>query len=236
MKKSLLLFTAALLVLAMLPGQSMAQKAKVFVIHGIPGEDLGLDPTLPVDVAVNDGCALQAFKFGEVVGPLRLDAGIYNIKISVANADVPCGNDAVIEANVPIMAGENATIIAHLTEDGAPTASKFTNDVSPTGNAKSRVILHHCAAAPVVDAMLMRGNPDLTPINNTMGQFKNGDKAAWDTWNGMWTVSFAPWGSGTVVFSKHLMTKNKRVILAYAVGGIATGTFTIIVKALQFDM
>jgi len=235
MKKTLLLFTAALFLLAMLPGQSMAEKAKVFVIHGIPGEDLGLDPTLPVDVSVNGACALQAFKFGEVAGPLRLDAGVYNIKISVANADIPCGNDAVIEANVPIMAGENVTIIAHLTEDSAPTASKFVNDTSPTGNAKSRVILHHCAAAPVVDAMLMRGNPDLTPINNTIGQFKNGDKAAWDTWNGPWTLSFAPFGTGTAVFSKHLVTKNKRVTLAYAVGGIATGTFTVIVKILQFD-
>jgi len=235
MKKTLLLFTAALFLLTMLPGQSMAEKAKVFVIHGIPGDDLGLDSDLPVDVAVNGACALQAFKFGEVVGPLRLDPGVYNIKISVANADVPCGNDAVIDANVPIMAGENVTIIAHLTEDGAPTASKFTNDASPTGNAKSRVILHHCAAAPVVDAMLMRGNPDLTPINNTVGQFKNGDKAAWDTWNGAWTLSFAPFGTGTVVFSKHLVTKNKRITLAYAVGGIATGTFTVIVKILQFD-
>jgi len=235
MKKTLLLFTAALFVLAMLPGQSMAEKAKVFVIHGIPGEDLGLDPTLPVDISVNDACALQAFKFGEVVGPLRLDAGVYNIKISVANPDAPCGNDAVIEADVPIMENENVTIIAHLTEDGAPTASKFTNDASTTGNAKSRVILHHCAAAPVVDAWLMRNNPELTPITNMAGQFKNGDKASWDTWNGAWTLSFAPWGTGTAVFSKHLITKNKRIMLAYAVGGIATGTFTVITKIIQFD-
>jgi hypothetical protein len=81
--------------------------------------------------------------------------------------------------------------------------------------------------------MLMRANPDLIPINNTVGQFKNGDKASWNTWNGAWSLSFAPWGSGTVVFSKHVMTKNKRIKLVYAVGGIATGTFTLIVKSLK---
>ena len=38
--------------------------ATVYVLHGIPGEDLGLDPELPVDVSVNGACALPGFTFG----------------------------------------------------------------------------------------------------------------------------------------------------------------------------
>ena len=65
------------------------QDAEVLVIHGIRGEDLGLDPALPVDVAVNGGCFLAGFTFGEVAGPVALAPGDYVIEISLADPDDP---------------------------------------------------------------------------------------------------------------------------------------------------
>jgi hypothetical protein len=104
-----------------------AHAANVRVAHGIPGQDLGADPALPVDVLVNDSiCLLEGFTFGEFAGPVELDPGTYNIKISLASPSDACSNPPVIEADVPFDAGEDATVIAHLSEAGDPTASKFT--------------------------------------------------------------------------------------------------------------
>lgn len=51
--------------------------------------------------------------------------------IHLANSANPCGNAPVIgPAAIPLYAGENSTILAHLTASGAPTASKFVNNVT----------------------------------------------------------------------------------------------------------
>jgi hypothetical protein len=228
MKKALFLLTATLFVFAMLPTYSIAQHANVYVIHGIPGADLGLDPELPVDISVNGACAITAFKFKEIAGPLPFEPGVYNIAISVANAENPCSNDPVIEAEVLIRPGENTTIIAHLTEDANITASKLVNDVSPTQNQKGRVMIHHLAAAPIVDAEFNKQDAGKAPIMNKAGNFINGDRASFEVKNGKWSLILSPWNTGTVVFKNLLNVKINRLYLVYAVGNISTGTFTLI--------
>ena len=233
MKKALFILTAALFVFALLPANSMAQHADIYVIHAIPGADLGLDPELPVDISVNGACAITDFRLMDVAGPLPFEPGEYNIQISVANADNPCSNDPVIEADVLIRAGENATIIAHLTEEGGITASKLVNDVSPTGNQKGRVTLHHLAAAPIVDAEFNRTEAGKRPIMNKAGNFTNGDRASFEVRAGKWTLTLAPWNTGTVVFSNLKNVQINRLYLIYAVGNISTGTFTLIKQTLK---
>jgi uncharacterized surface protein with fasciclin (FAS1) repeats len=139
---------AVLIPPSLMPGE---KPADVYVIHGIPGEN-----QFPVDVAVDGSCALPNFLFGQVVGPLPLSAETHNIKISPANADNPCANDPAIKADVSFEAGENATIIAHLDADGAPTASKFVNNVSRVKGWQTRFVARHTAAAPEVDVKLHR--------------------------------------------------------------------------------
>jgi len=121
-KKATGLILAVFLLLTSAYGNS---NALVYVIHGIAGQDLDLSPDLPVDVAVDDGCILEGFAYGQVAGPLELPTGTYDIDISLADNDNPCSNLPVIEAEVPFDAGEIAIVIAHLAEDGTPTASKF---------------------------------------------------------------------------------------------------------------
>jgi len=233
MKKALFVLTAALFVFAMLPAHSIAQNADVYVIHGIPGADLGLDPELPVDISVNGACAITGFKFMQVAGPLPFEPGEYNIQISLANADAPCSNDPVIEADVLIRAGESTTIIAHLTEDAGITASKLVNDVSPTQNQKGRVMIHHLAAAPIVDAEFNRVESGKMPIMNKTGNFANGDRASFEVKNGKWSLMLSPWNSGTVVFKNLFNVKINRLYLAYAVGNISSGTFSLIKLTLK---
>ncbi|MBN2244292.1 MAG: DUF4397 domain-containing protein [Candidatus Aminicenantes bacterium] len=230
MKKYLFVLTAALFLFAMLTANTLAQHATVYVVHGIPGADLGLDPDLPVDISVNGACALTGFKFKEVAGPITLEAGMYNIKISLANPDAPCSNDPVIEADVKIRARDNVTIIAHLTEDGGITASKFVNDVSTIKNPKARVTVHHLAQAPIVDAEFFRTSIGPDHVNKA-GNFINGDKVTYEVRFGKWLLTLAPWNSGTVVFQKLFNIKINRLYLVYAVGNISSGTFTLIAFA-----
>ncbi len=206
-------------------------EATAFVVHGIPGGDLGLAPALPVDVSVNGNCALPGFTFGEIVGPLPLPADVYDIAISLANEDTPCGDDPVIEATVELMGGVNYSIVAHLTEDGSPTASLFENDVTPTGRGKARAIVNHTAAAPAVDISIRRDGPNSPGLD--VFDFVNGDQATAEVRPGEWNVSIAPAGDDMPVFGP--VTVELRPYSAYlifAVGSVDTGSFTLLLERI----
>ncbi|HEX8027129.1 MAG TPA: DUF4397 domain-containing protein, partial [Vicinamibacterales bacterium] len=106
---------AAVCLLLSVPASAQSP-AEVFVVHGIPGQDVaGAPRDLPVDVSVNGACALPNFRYGQVVGPLRLNAGTYRVAVHFP-ATGTCASAAVIgPAEVPFAAGENSTLIAHLT-------------------------------------------------------------------------------------------------------------------------
>lgn len=209
-----------------------AHVANVRVAHGIPGQDLGLEPALPVDVLVNDSiCLLEGFTFGEFAGPVELAPGTYNIKISLASSPA-CENAPVIEADVPFDAGEDATVIAHLSEAGDPTASKFVNDLSRTGSVESRLIVHHTAAAPMVDIEVRRPSRFGPTLN--IDDFSNGDQASAEAWPGRWKVSIAPAGATDPVFGPiPFNVRPFKTYLVYAVGSVDTGSFTLLVEPLR---
>jgi hypothetical protein len=224
-------------------------QSDVYVIHGIPGEDLNLDPELAVDVSVNGACALPGFTFGEIVGPLPFDEGTYDIAISLANEDTPCANDPVIEApGVEIMAGKSYSIIANLTEDGSPTANVFENDVTPT-DGQSRVIAHHTAAAGTVDVKLTRAWPWwYRPL--IIEGFSNGDQAAAMVEPGWWYASillpdnepddddedykyYRLYSHDTVFGPVRLILDPDTVYLVYAVGSLTNETFNFLVQPIE---
>ncbi len=218
---------AMALTLAFADGVS-AQLASVRIVHGIPGQDVGpaVDPALPVDVLVNDSiCLLSGFTFGQIAGPFSLPDGAYDVKVSLANSLEPCSNSAVIAAPVPIESGENATIIAHLTEAGAPTASKFENDVTPSADGKARVIAHHTAAAPAVDINVAFGFPSSTA---TIPNASNGAQAAAELPVGNVNIGVAPAGTRTVLFVRTVRLRSDLTYVGYAVGSLANGTFDLI--------
>ncbi len=202
--------------------------ADVFVVHGIPGLDLGLDPALPVDVRVNGECALPGFTFGEIVGPLALPTGNYDIAIGLANEAVPCSEDAVIEANgIPVEAGSDYSIVAHLTEDGAPTASAFVNDTW-ANRYFANVNVFHTAAAPRVDVNFQRSN--LRFWNRTLRDVGNGEAGSIDLFGGGWNASIRPAGTRSSVFGPaQLDLAPDTVYLVYAVGSLTNGTFTVLI-------
>ncbi|MHC4726068.1 MAG: DUF4397 domain-containing protein [Planctomycetota bacterium] len=200
-------------------------QAIVYVVHGIPGEDLDLDPDLPVDISLNGVCALPEFTFGEITDALPLTPCVYNVKISLADSANPCNEPAVIETDVDLFAGSNVTIVAHLSEIGEPTASVFANQLG-MGSCfmKSPSVVHHTAAAPTVDVMFKRGRRRLK-----LEGLSNGDQGIIATWPGRWQGSITPAGSNDPVFGPFdQWLKNRNAYFFYAVGSLDNETFTIL--------
>lgn len=199
--------------------------ATVYVVHGIDGRDLGAAKDLPVDVAVNGACLLKGFTFKGIAGPLALPPGDYAIAISLANPAAPCGNAAVISATVPFGAGERASVVAHLTNGGAPTASKFEN---PVGFLFPAVAARHAANFSAVDLIASRGR-----FSRTFAGLTNGNQVAAHFLPGRVTFAIAPAGTSSAVFEATLPLQPFSTYLLYAVGTPANGTFDVIVQTIS---
>jgi hypothetical protein len=213
-----------LFVLALSVGFAQAQdkNARLYVVHGIPGLDLGLDPDLSVDVFVNDGLAIPGFKFGEKVGPLALPAGTYNIKIALEGT-----TDPVIEADVPFFSNETAVVIAHLTTEGGITASKFVYDMSPISGVKSRFYFNHLANAPTVDVWATRTFGAIDPMFR-VDEISNGDKFFVEVRPKAWRLVLGPTGTGIELVEKHVRLRFANNTIIFAVGSLDFQTFTFI--------
>lgn len=211
------------------------EPAVVYVAHCIPGEDLELDPALPVDVSLNGECALPEFTFGEIAGPVELPAGTYDIAISLADPADPCGNDPVIEApGVELVGGENYSIAAHLTEDGMPTASVFVNETYTRG-PWARVNVFHVAAAPAVDVSIMREHPPWWPAR-IIYDLANGEQGNVFAFDGNFDVNIFPAGSDQAVFGPvNVPFEGSTVYLVFAVGSLANETFTLLTESFEAE-
>ncbi len=153
----LALFGAGALVWAALasPAQA-AETAQLSVLHAVPG--------LTVDVYVNGERTLNNFKPGNLAGPLSLGAGTYEVAITAGDADDD-SDPAIGPIDLKLKAGENYTAVAHLKENGDPTATLFTNDISKTDAGQGRLTVRHTAAAPAVD-ILAGGDAVISDLSN----------------------------------------------------------------------
>lgn len=206
--------------------QDQTIPAKVTVIHGIPGQDLGLEPALPVDIeVVGVGCALTRVTFKDISSQLSLPAGSYDLRVRLS--DGACGGAIAISASgVPFASGEDATVIAHLDASGAPTASKFVNDVSDPRDHRGRYIVHHTAAAPAVD-LALRNFFGHRPID--LRGVTNGQSGGADVRQGLYFLSVAPAGGRPISFS-FAPVRAEELNLVYAVGSLSNGTFEFITQ------
>lgn len=230
--KSLTLCLATLL----LGGTAIAQNtATVYVVHGIPGADLGpgFDPALPVDIEVEGvGCALQGFTFRSIAGPLSLPAGSYNINVKPANSTAPCSEPTLLPASATVAAGSAYSVVAHLLEGGAPAVSAFGIDLSAAPGS-ARVIAHHTANAPAVDITLARNGSPRSP-SATLANVSNGAQASPLFRPGNWQLTIAAaGGSPVVVDAAPLQFRPFKAYLVFAVGSLTNSTFELLLKDLD---
>ncbi|WP_395729825.1 DUF4397 domain-containing protein [Nakamurella sp.] len=118
-----------------------ADTAQVYVVHGVPG--------LTVDVYVDGQRALDDFKPETVAGPLDLPAGSHAVAITAA--DATDASNPVLSATADLTAGNSYSLVAHLSADGNPTLTPYSNDISTVPAGQARLVVRHDAAAPAVD-------------------------------------------------------------------------------------
>lgn len=133
---------AGALVLVATPA-SAEDTATVSVLHAVPD--------LPVDVYANGERLIDDFQPGTLTDPLELPAGSYDLAIFPADAADGSGEPLLSADGVSVPAGADATVVAHLGEDGTPMLTPFVNDVSAVPAGQARVTVRHTAAAPAVD-------------------------------------------------------------------------------------
>ena len=127
----------------MAPTAADNHEATVSVLHAVPG--------LTVDVYANGEELIPDFAPGTLTDPLSLPAGTYDLQV-FADGDTPDSADPAIEAEgVEVPGGVNATVVAHLGENGQPRLSVFVNDTAATAAGEARLTVRHTAAAPAVD-------------------------------------------------------------------------------------
>ncbi|MGL4339079.1 MAG: DUF4397 domain-containing protein [Rhodoglobus sp.] len=139
------------------PAQAIsATNADLYVLHAVPD--------LPVDVYVNGALTLDNFAPGDLAGPLDLPAGKYTVAITAADA-ADASAPAIGPIDLTLAANTSYTAVAHLKEDGSPTATLFTNDLTPIPAGQGKLTVRHTAAAPAVD-VLANGAAAFTKLSN----------------------------------------------------------------------
>ncbi len=134
-----------------------ADTATVSILHAVPDT--------PVDVYANGEELIPDFQPGTLTDPLELPAGSYDLAVYPAGSDPATTQPAAAAEDVTVPAGANATVVAHLTEAGAPVLTPFVNDVSAVPAGQARVTVRHTAAAPAVDVRA-GGSPVVSGLTN----------------------------------------------------------------------
>jgi hypothetical protein len=252
MKRKILISTMLVLLIGLLTFSLVSadgHEAMVTVIHGIPGADFDLDPTLPVDVCVDGAALIPDFLYRDQVGPVPIPTGTYDIAVQLAEgieAGDACGGTNVLYLpGVAVPGGENLTIIAHRTGDGSPgagdvlglgiTASIFVNDVSDIVAGKARLTIRHTAQAPAVDIPLYRGWRGGRPIM-TIEDLDNPNQAGpLDVRPGGYFFSLDVDGLGTVFGPEFLeLPYPHKSYIVYAVGSYPD-TFELMLQILDLE-
>lgn len=220
MRKLVSLLVAAVLMMAVVAPAAAAGTVTGYVVHGIPG--------LVVDVYVDGALFVEDFTPDTIAGPIVGPADrSFKVDIVPANGD-PAQPALSTTASFP--AGANVTIVAHLTEAGAPTLSVFNNDFSKTGAGQTRLIVRHTAAAPAVDALFFPG----TANELRVGPLANGQQTAAGLAAGSYTAALVPTGTSTIAFGPFTAgLQAGKVYVAYAVGSLSGGTFKMLTQVIN---
>jgi hypothetical protein len=215
---------------------ALAQEgATVYVIHGIPGESVGIDGA-PVDVYVNGALAIPSFMYKDIVGPLNLPADVYDIAVFLAGADPEFDQPVMTLMGADLTDGLNITIIANLTAEGGFVLSPFVNNIAPIYRSftyafywnnpdLARFVVRHTAQAPTAD-LLVNNTPAFT--------LSNGTAAGADVRARTYRLAIAATGSFMPVLGPiDLALENDKAYFAYAVGSLADGTFDLILHTID---
>ena len=213
----------ALATLGLVAAPSLA--GDLYVVHGIPGSDLGLPNALPVDIGLDGGCTpLLDVEFGQSALAGTLDAGIYQAEVFLANG-AGCSGTLAVTADIEIPVAGTVFAIAHLDQNGVPTLSQYTASLGdiPTGFAKVQVV--HTAAAPAVDVRFKGKGPKPKISDLGPGEQSFADQLATTPYK----VQVRPATGGKPVLELDGVSfSGDAYTSVFAVGTPSSGTFTVV--------
>lgn len=187
--------------------------ATVTVVHGIPDT--------AVDVYVDGKKALPDFAFKTVTDPIPLPAGSHDI--AIRKAGDPADAEPVLSGKATLKSGDNATLVAHLSEDGKPALTPYANPTTAVPAGMARVVVRHDAAAPAVD--VLAGDKAI------VSSLSNPDEKSLMVPAG--TVSVAVAAAGTtepVIGPVDLTLKAGTTTIVYAVGSLDAKNLTVVTQ------
>ncbi len=225
MKKSLLGLGMAAAMAA-----APASAATLSVGHGIPGEN-----GLPVDVCLVTDAGPSLLFDGVTFGNFAtieadLPAGRYDVEVRLSDGN--CTGDVAVAGSIFLGLGENATALAHLTEQGTPTITKYVNDFRPL-NGKTRIYARHAAAAGDVNVLLRNDDGHRKYRKSAVIRgLENPDQEGATLRAGTYKVAIYPAKSWSrPLFSAKLPLQAGMAYFAYAVGSPADGSFDVLLQA-----
>jgi len=208
-----------------------ALASSMYLVQGIPGRDYAsaTDPAFPVDILLNDEvCYVHGLPYGSIVGPLTLEPGTYNVKVSIANTLAPCTNSPLIDRSVDIDPRTDVSAVVALGEAGTPILRTFTNNLSPVTEGMGRVLFAQAAGAQAVQVVL----------ENTATKKVYTYSVKPDTLldvslpAGNYTLEINQ-GTTTLVDSTFIDLDAQSVSLLYAVGEVANNTVALVTRTLK---
>lgn len=127
-------------------------KASVTIVHGLPG--------FTADIYLDNELLLDGFQPTSTAGPLRVAPRSYDVDIREVGA--PADSPPVLSATLPITAGSNISVVAHLTRAGDGTLTVFENTFRRLPAGRSLLRVRHVSAGPALsvrfDGRLVKEN------------------------------------------------------------------------------
>jgi hypothetical protein len=165
--------------------------------------------------------ALPDFAFKTVTDPISLPAGSHDI--AIRKAGDPADAEPVLSGKATLKSGDNATLVAHLSEDGKPALTPYANPTTAVPAGMARVVVRHDAAAPAVD--VLAGDKAI------VSSLSNPDEKSLMVPAG--TVSVAVAAAGTtepVIGPVDLTLKAGTTTIVYAVGSLDAKNLTVVTQ------
>jgi Domain of unknown function (DUF4397) len=209
-----------------------ADNAYLYIVHGIPGRDIGhtFNPTLPIDVLINGECQPRGLTFGTTNGPLSFSAGTYEVQISEANTLAPCTNVPIIDSKVTLTTGRSMSAVAAIV-NGAPTLLQFTDNLTPVTTGNARFVFAHAADAPALQATLTQLN--VKNPKKFILTVSPGKQQAATVPSGEYSVQVVVVGSNTVLASEQIGLANESATFTYAAGESTNNILGLVNRSVQ---
>lgn len=185
-----------------------AQQAKVMVVHASPNAPA-------VDIRVNNNIAASNLSFPNNTPYADVTAGTANIKVS------PTGTtNYVIDANVPLTANTNYSVLAVNTVNNISASVVMDNLTTPAAGKAHVRFFHLAPDAPAVDIAIRGG---ATVFSNRSFNDQNTNAAL---------ANFTPLDAGTYNLDVRLAGQNTAVLPLPAVTVEAGKIYTVFAKGL----